>query len=157
MWLVRIIREVRKAGNSCWFAVRWFAVSWFALPFSSPLSPEAVWQMGVQIRHCYVQFCILWFRVSPGVSISEHIALRWGRAAVPHPQKMTVASFSFLYNLPWLILWLQGSSDPLRMNLGSAVLFLMCIVGSSRAMKGSSPLTGEHASPHETLDSMSNL
>lgn len=143
VWLLSIIREVRKVGNSCWFAVRWFAVRWFALPFSSPLSPEAVWQVRVQIRHCYVQFCILWFWVSPGYlsqntspsdeeGLQYHILREW----------QWLLCLSFLYNLPWLILWLQGSSVPLRVNLGSAVLFLMCVVGSSRGMKESSLLTG---------------
>ena len=61
VWLVkamiRIIREIRKADNSCWFVVLLFA-----LCSCSPLSPEAVWQMSVQIRHCMCSFVLCGFR-----------------------------------------------------------------------------------------------
>lgn len=66
------------------------------------------------------------YSVVLGISwgVSGHVALRRGRATVSCPQGMMVAFyFSFLHTLPSPFLWLQGSSFPLRMNMGATSCF----------------------------------
>lgn len=149
VWLVkvtiRVIREIRKAGNSCWFA----------LPSCNPLSPEAVWQMSVQIRHCMYSFVFCGFWYLPGylsrsLSPSDEEGLQ--------SQRVTVASLSFILVQPTLThlvvpgIYLPSQNEP---GLRCSVSHACCVLQQSHERKQS--VNRGTCPPHESWDSMNNL